>query len=297
MPRDAVGAGSTFAENPDRFAFDRRCVLSGLAALPFAGGVLAPLRSEARAATKPVTLVPRLARPIAAAGQTGVLVFELEAGEVGVSDLARAERGFLPASTFKIPNTLIALETGVAESLDAPVFEWDGKERGFSGKPVAAWNRDQALRDAFRNSAVWVYQEIARRIGPERMQAFVDSLDYGNRDLTGAAIDRFWLSGSLSITALEQIRFLDALRAKRLSVSERAQTLLHEAMEIERTAEYVLRGKTGWADEIALGWFVGWIESGKGSRLFALNIDMTNAASAKARLEIVKAAARDLNHI
>lgn len=298
MPREAAaGAWSTFRETSDRSGLDRRRVLSGLAALPFAGCVLAPMGSEGVAATKPVTLAPRLAEPIAAAGQTGVLVFELESGEIGVSDLARAGRGFLPASTFKIPNTLTALETGVVESLDAPVFEWDGKERSISGKPVVAWNRDQALREAFRNSAVWVYQDVARRIGPERMQAYVDSLDYGNRDLGGAAIDTFWLSGNLRITALEQIRFLDALRAKRLSISERAQTLVHEVMEIERTAHYVLRGKTGWADEIALGWFVGWIESGKGSRLFALNIDMTNAASATSRIEIVKAAARDLNHI
>ncbi|AHB48742.1 beta-lactamase [Hyphomicrobium nitrativorans NL23] len=275
---------------------DRRRLLTALAALPV-GGFLASVGSAAFAATKPVSLVPSLSRPIAAAGQTGVLVFELENGDIGVSDRARAERGFLPASTFKIPNTLIALETGVADSLDAPVFRWDGKERGFSGQPVAAWNRDQPLRDAFRNSAVWVYQDVARRIGRERMQQFVDKMGYGNCDLSGAAIDAFWLTGKLRISALEQIRFLDELRAKRLAVSERAQTLVHEVMEVERTSDYVLRGKTGWADEIALGWFVGWIESGKGSRLFVLNIDMANAASAQSRVEIVKSAARDLHLI
>lgn len=299
MPRGSdAGARSSLAPKSLRPGLDRRRVLAGLVAgVPLGGGFLAYMVSGAFAAAKPVTLAPRLSRPIAAAGQIGVLVFELESGEIGVSDAARAEQGFLPASTFKIPNTLIALETGVADSLDAPVFHWDGKERGFSGKPVAAWNRDQALRDAFRNSAVWVYQDVARHIGPERMQQFVDRLQYGNRDIAGAAIDRFWLAGNLRISALEQIRFLDALRAKRLAVSERAQTLVHEVMEIERTAKYVLCGKTGWADQIELGWFVGWIESVKGSRLFALNIDMTNAASAKSRVEIVKAAARDLNHI
>lgn len=255
------------------------------------------MTSAALASDLAVTLAPELGRPIAAAGQTGVLALEMEAGVIGVSDLERASRAFLPASTFKIPNTLIALETGVAKSLDEPVFEWDGRERGFAGTPVEVWNRDQPLREAFRSSTVWVYQEVARRIGAERMQRFVDALDYGNRDLTGAAPDTFWLTGRLGITALEQIRFLDKLRAKKLPVSERAQELVREAMELERAESYVLRGKTGWADEAKLGWFVGWIDGRNGSRLFALNIDMTNAASAKARIEIVKAAARHVGHI
>ncbi len=271
----------------------RRPVLSGLAALCLSSAGL----PRGVAAGRDVTHAQGLARSIADAGQTGVLAFELEGGTVGVSDLARAGTGFIPASTFKIPHTLIALETGVAESLDAPVFKWDGKERGFSGQPIAAWNRDQSLRDAFRNSAVWVYQDVARRIGPTRMQKVLDAFRYGNRDLSGATLDTFWLTGRLRITALEQIRFLASLRAKSLPVSERAQTLVHEAMEVERTDDYVLRGKTGWSSDARLGWFVGWIESGNGSRLFALNIDMTDTTSAKSRVDIVKAAARDMGLI
>lgn len=297
-----LGARASSVRWPSTLILNRRRVLLSLAAVPFVGRAGSSVGTAATAADRmasdsTVTFAPDLARPIAAAGQTGVLAFELERGTIGVSDLDRAETGFLPASTFKIPNTLIALETGVAQSLDAPVFKWDGTERGFAGTPVAAWNRDQALRDAFRNSAVWVYREVARRIGAERMQRFVDALDYGNRDLSGVALDTFWLTGRLRISALEQIRFLDRLRAKALPLSARAQTMTHEAMEHERTESYVLRGKTGWADEDDLGWFVGWIESGKGSRLFALNIDMKNTTSAKARIEIVKAAARDIGHI
>lgn len=273
---------------------DRRRILLGLAALPTFGaaGRLAAA-SGARASERAVTHVPALGRAIAAAGQTGVLAFELETGAIGVSDLARAETRFVPASTFKIPNTLIALETGVVESLDAPVFAWDGKERGISGSPIASWNRDQPLRDAFPNSTVWVYQEVARRIGPERMQRFVDAFDYGNRDLSNTAIDTFWLEGPLRISALEQIRFLERLKAQSLPVSARAQSLVRDVMVVERTNTHTLRGKTGWAGKI--GWFVGWIESGKGSRLFALNIDMQDTTSAKARIEIVKAAARDMH--
>lgn len=272
---------------------NRRRFLLGLAALPSFGAAGGLTAARGARASEPVRHVPALGRAITAAGQTGVLAFELETGAIGVSDLARAETRFVPASTFKIPNTLIALEAGVVENLDAPVFKWDGKERGFSGSPIAAWNRDQPLRDAFPNSTVWVYQEVARRIGAGRMQRFVDAFDYGNRDLSSAAIDTFWLEGPLGISAREQIRFLERLRAKTLPVSDRAQSLVHEVMIVERTNTYTLRGKTGWAGKI--GWFVGWIESGKRSRLFALNIDMHDTTSAQARIEIVKAAARDMH--
>ena len=109
------------------------------------------------------------------------------------SDKVRSGEGKLPASTFKIPNSIIALETGVVEDPDKDVFKWDGVTRS-----IEAWNKDHTLRSAIAASAVPVYQEIARRIGPERMQKYVDLFDYGNRDI-GGGIDQFWLTGNLRI--------------------------------------------------------------------------------------------------
>src|SRR4029077_20695418 len=94
------------------------------------------------------------------------------------SDNDRSGQAFLPASTFKIPNSLIALETGVVEDPDKDVFKWDGVKRD-----IEAWNRDHTMRSAIAASAVPVYQEIARRIGQERMQKYVDLFEYGNRDI------------------------------------------------------------------------------------------------------------------
>ena len=209
---------------------------------------------------------------------------------------ARSPRSCRPLRS-RFPNTVIALETGVVANLDEPIFKWDGKVRSIDGKPVEAWNRDQPLREAFRNSTVWIYQEIARRVGPERMAHYVSAFDYGNADISGGPIDQFWLSGALRISALGEIAFLDKLRSGSLPVSERAQTLTKEAMVIERTDAYVLRGKTGWAFDQKIGWFVGWIESKNASRLFALNLDVATPQSIKARAEIVKAAARSLGYM
>ncbi len=98
------------------------------------------------------------------------------------------ETRFLPASTFKIFNALVALETGVIPDEHA-TFKWDGVERS-----VPAWNQDHDLASAISVSAVWYFQELARRIGRERMQEWIDRAKYGNQNI-GGEIDSFWLNG------------------------------------------------------------------------------------------------------
>jgi beta-lactamase class D len=279
-------------------AVDRRRLVTGLAVAPMVTSASTLFGAKAGGAPKAPIFAPDLTKPLAEAGEVGVIAFETgDAGEISVSDVERAKAAFVPASTFKIPNTVIALETGVVASLDDPVFKWDGKVRSIDGKPVDGWNRDQPLREAFRNSTVWIYQEIARKVGPERMAHYVSAFDYGNADISGVPIDQFWLSGALRISALGQIAFLDKLRAGTLPVSARAQSLTKEAMEIERADAYVMRGKTGWAFDQKIGWFVGWIEAKNASRLFALNLDVSTPRSIKARVEIVKAAGRQLGYM
>lgn len=126
-------------------------------------------------------------------------VYDVAAGNVIVVDSARATRRYTPASTYKIPNSLIALETGAVAD-ETEVVPYGGEPQ-----PFEAWEQDMDLRDAFAASNVPVYQEIARRIGLERMQEWVDRLDYGNREL-GDVPDRFWLDGPLAISALEQVQ-------------------------------------------------------------------------------------------
>src|SRR5262245_13097799 len=126
------------------------------------------------------------------------LLYDLQANQYLSYDKKRVNKEFLPASTYKILNSMIALETGAVRD-ENEVLKWDGVER-----MVPAWNHDQAMREAFKNSTVWFYQEMARRIGPERMLHYINAADYGNRNI-GGGLDQFWLKGDLRITAKQQI--------------------------------------------------------------------------------------------
>ncbi len=191
-----------------------------------------------------------------------------------IHDPDRAATRFLPASTFKIPNSLIALETGVVDGPEFALTRDPGKAPEQPWWP-ASWRGDHTLRSAIRNSVVWYYQEVARRIGPERMQAWLRRLRYGNEDLSGG-IDRFWLDGALRISALEQVDFLNRLLDGRLPVSARSRGIVRDILLLEEAPDYRLYGKTGTASVSAtreLGWLVGWVERGERRDVFALNVE------------------------
>lgn len=207
------------------------------------------------------------------------------------TDAERARTRFLPASTFKIPNTLIALETGVATGPDFPLA-WDSAAVPRQDFWPEAWAGDHTLRTALPASVVWYYQELARRIGPERMQEYLDRFDYGNRDISGG-IDRFWLSGGLAVSPDEQVDFLRRFHDGELGVSGSSTALVKELLLLEETPAYRLSGKTGYADfddgRPGVGWLVGWIERGDGVHFFATNIDVREDADLPARMAVTRA--------
>lgn len=192
---------------------------------------------------------------------------------------------FLPASTFKIFNALVSLETGVIPD-DVAVLTWDGIKR-----EIPAWNRDTNLRQGFKDSTVWFYQVLARKIGYQRMQQFIDRVGYGNRQIgTEEKIDRFWLKGPLQITPKQEIEFLQQLEGNNLPFSERTLELVKDIMIVERTPTYTLRGKTGWANNTQpnVGWFVGYLQQNNNVYFFATNLAMSSANDAPKRLEITR---------
>ncbi|MGB0522629.1 MAG: class D beta-lactamase [Flammeovirgaceae bacterium] len=164
----------------------------------------------------------------------------------------RADEAFLPASTFKILNSLIALETGVIADTNV-VLTWDGKER-----ENPEWNQDQNMIQAFQNSTVWFYQELARRIGVKRMQHYINKSNYGNEKM-GGKIDDFWLNGDLRISMNQQVTFLRKLYRNELPFSKRNQEKVKGLMVQLETDKYKLYGKTGWAVSQQIGWFVGFV--------------------------------------
>lgn len=201
-----------------------------------------------------------------------IVIYDAARDRMDIHDTKRAAKGFLPASTFKIANSLIALETGAVSGVDE-IFVWDKKRRARK-----EWERDLTLAEAFKLSAVPVYQEIARRIGPARMQTAIDKLHYGNRNIAGG-IDTFWLSGKLRISALQQVDLLRKLDDGLLPFRADVQSAVKNIMMVESTPEYTLRAKTGTSDATGqrVAWWVGWIErktpAGVRKVYFALNMD------------------------
>lgn len=215
------------------------------------------------------------------------VVFDEQADRWLAHDRERAAHAYAPASTFKVFNAMAALDSN-AISDEYEVIRWDGKKRQFDG-----WNRDHSLASGMKFSVLWFYQEMARRIGRERMQGFIDTVGYGNRDISGP-IDAFWLNNTIRISALQQIEFLRRLADGTLPFSPRAQETVRRITIIEDAPGWILHAKTGWALKGAvdgktdLGWIVGWLERDGRRWFFAVNIDMPKAEDAAKRLALAK---------
>ena len=196
---------------------------------------------------------------------------------------ARCRTRFSPASTFKIFNSLVALETGVIKD-ENEVIPWDSVQRD-----IKEWNQDHTLRSGIKYSVVWLYQELARRVGHEKMQAYLDSAGYGNHTI-GNKVDMFWLDGSLRISQEEQIAFLEKLHRNDLPFSRRSIDIVKDIMTLEETPQWIYRGKTGWAlrDSVNTGWFVGYLERGDDTWFFATNIEMDGNRTLPTRQEITR---------
>src|SRR6478672_2391904 len=275
----------------DTNVINRRHALSMLAAT-----TLAPARTLANVSYQRSEFRDDLAKRFFDLGTTGTFVaYKADDYLVIASDKDRSGEGKLPASTFKIPNSIIALETGVVGDPDKDVFKWDGVVRSIEG-----WNRDHTLRSAIAASAVPVYQEIARRIGAERMQKYVDLFEYGNRDI-GGGIDQFWLTGNLRIDPVQQIDFVDRLRRGALPVSKRSQELVRDILPVTKSGDAVIRAKTGLVGaelgKPSLGWLVGWAEKGGASTMFALNLDVREPRHSADRMKLAQQCLADIGAI
>jgi beta-lactamase class D len=206
---------------------------------------------------------------------------------------ARCRERFNPKSTFKIPNSLIGLESGVIRDAEF-VIPWNKQKYppdGWDTEPFIHWKQDHTLRTAFQNSVVWYYRELALRVGPRRMKKYVSSFRYGNQDIHGP-VDQFWLNNTLKISADEQIEFLRKLYDYKLPVSARSIDIVKEIMAREQTPDYTLRGKTGGGQlesKQAIGWFVGYVETRGNVYFFATNIEgPTYVAIRDKRIELTK---------
>lgn len=219
-------------------------------------------------------------------------MFDNAQGKFTIYNLKRyRDSVYLPASTFKIVNSAIALHTGVAPD-EKMVIPWDGVVR-----PIADWNKDLTMKEAFTVSSVPWFQELARRIGKDTMQQWLDSLGYGKQFrkpvITARNLDTFWLDNSVKVSADEQLGLVKRLYFDQLPFQKRAQRIVRDMMLREDNANYKLSYKTGWATTEqghALGWLIGWIEENNHVYFFVLNVESPNRNydMTTVRLQMVK---------
>lgn len=204
--------------------------------------------------------------------QGSFLLYDAPAGQYVAYNLRRCRQRFLPASTFKIPNTLIGLQTGALPDT-AEICRWDGVTRSFP-----QWNQDMTYARALRVSCVPCYQQLARRVGVARYRQWLPRLGYPGMVITPATLDTFWLDGRSRISQFEQVDFLRRLQAETLPVEKRHQQAVKQLLLLKKTPGYALYGKSGWRFRSARnpdnGWLVGWVERPDGRRaFFALNVE------------------------
>jgi len=206
-----------------------------------------------------------------------ILIFDPTNDTYISNDFTWSEKGQLPASTFKIPNSMIALETDVVAN-DSTLFKWDGKKRAFK-----VWEQDLIFRNAFKYSCVPCYQEIARGIGVDRMKEYISILKYGQIQVDSTSIDNFWLIGSSTITPFQEIDFLQRFYRSELPISKRTEKLVKSIMVLDVNSNYKLSGKTGWTmdNDKNNGWFVGYVEIKNKLYYFATNIEPNPAFDMK----------------
>jgi len=200
------------------------------------------------------------------------VLYDLNSNQYIRYDPERCAERFIPASTFKIMNSLIGLEAGVIPD-ENYVIKWDGTHYD-----IPSWNQDNTLKTAIQNSVVWYYQELARRVGNEKMQYYVDAAHYGNQNISGQ-IDTFWLEGGLRISADEQVEFLKRLYQGDLPFSPRSINIVKKILVLEKTESYQLSGKTGSVQRVTPheGWFVGYLETSGNVYFFATNYESSSS--------------------
>ena len=197
-------------------------------------------------------------------------------GQFTIYNLTRyRDSSYLPASTFKIVNSLIGLQTGVISG-DSMVIKWDNVQRD-----IPAWNADLSMYQAFRVSSVPYYQEVARRIGRDTMQFWLDTLAYGTKQIRGP-VDSFWLDNSLKITSDEQLGLVKRLYFNQLPFFTPYQETVKRAMLFEEKPTHKLAYKTGLGrkeDGTLVAWVVGWIEENRHPYFFVLNMEAKDSTA------------------
>lgn len=193
-----------------------------------------------------------------------------------------------PYSTFKIPHTLIALETGAVKSIDER-FEWDQAKHPAKTFWPETWKQSHTLATAFKHSAVWYYQDLVPRIDPKQYKKWLAKFHYGNQIFTPGS-DIFWLNGELKISPEEQVAFIKCVAKTGCGVKAKNIAAFESAALQETKNSISLYAKTGAGpietnnfDGAFEGWYVGYLKdsSGNATTAFAIYMEAESFAAIK----------------
>ena len=230
-----------------------------------------------------------------------IVIYNQNTDTICIHNKTRAETRLTPFSTFKIPNSIIALETGIITDVDQ-IYQWDTTRYPPEPWWFQQWNQKHSMRSAIKYSVVPFYRNIAFEVGAEKMKTYVRKFQYGNADIS-SGVDAFWLSGSLRISAMEQIEFLKKFYNNNLGISEKTTHAVKSILVQEKTDTHIISGKTGGGNPDndttrVLGWLVGYVEKGNEVVFFALNIDGKSFSDImSSRMEITKAVLKKIHVI
>jgi beta-lactamase class D len=198
---------------------------------------------------------------------------------------SRANTQLTPYSTFKVANSLIALDLGVIKNTEQ-ALTYDEKTYPKQAWWPSVWKLpNYNLATAFKYSMVAIYRQLAMDIGEKNMLNYLNKMRYGNQDIS-SGLDSFWLNGSMKISAIEQAIFLQKAYNNEFAMNEQAIKHLKSVMLVETTPNYRLFAKTGAGKTdkgTMLGWYIGFVENSAGVHFFAFNFDSPNYGEMKAK--------------
>ena len=200
-----------------------------------------------------------------------IVIYDVHKDQWIYSNEADANLATIPASTFKIVNALIALEEQAVTYEE--VMAWDGKDKMFKGNRIQSWNADTHLAAAFKNSTIWFFVELSKRIPRATYASYLKTLDYGNLDL-GERGDDFWNYGNMAVSPKNQVVFLHKLYQGQLPFQNQHMERVKSLMHIETNEAYQLSGKSGWGskDGQEIGWLVGVLQSNQQAYVYATRV-------------------------
>ncbi|MDR3006984.1 MAG: penicillin binding protein transpeptidase domain-containing protein [Sphingobacterium sp.] len=228
-----------------------------------------------------------------------IAVYDNKRGTWILSDTTNTQSLALPASTFKIINMLIALETKTIKD-EHSIVQWPGSTDTVKYGYRPNIYKNITVKEAFEVSAGWAFIEIAKKIDRSVYRKYLEACDYGNVDLSESGSD-FWNFGSMGISPINQVEFLKKLYVGDLPFAKRNMDIVKRVMVSEKNDDYIIRSKTGWtmANQINTGWWVGYVEQKGDVYFFATRLIQDRKFNrpdfSACRKEITKKVLRDLN--